>query len=107
MENGSNGVVTLLFTEEELREISGVKRCDDYVEVMCGCTSHRYGDAVARLRIFSSGELEITCECTPGCTEGSYFFKNFRSNGGLRQMHVVRGFYSIVHSVFLAGLIYV
>lgn len=82
MENGSNGVVTLLFTEEELREISGVKRCDDYVEVMCGCTSHRYGDAVARLRIFSSGELEITCECTPGCTEDKLTPAAFEKHSG-------------------------
>ncbi|KAG5597067.1 hypothetical protein H5410_038299 [Solanum commersonii] len=82
MENGSNGVVTLLFTEEELREISGVKRCDDFVEVMCGCTSHRYGDAVARLRIFSSGELEITCECTPGCTEDKLTPAAFEKHSG-------------------------
>ncbi|XP_015080832.1 protein ULTRAPETALA 2 isoform X2 [Solanum pennellii] len=82
MENGGNGVVTLLFTEEELREISGVKRCDDYVEVMCGCTSHRYGDAVARLRVFSSGELEITCECTPGCTEDKLTPSAFEKHSG-------------------------
>ncbi|KAJ0254119.1 Protein ULTRAPETALA 2 [Hirschfeldia incana] len=30
-----------LFSEEELQEISGVIVGDDYVEVMCGCTSHR------------------------------------------------------------------
>ncbi|PHT76590.1 Protein ULTRAPETALA 1 [Capsicum annuum] len=78
MENGSNG----LFTEEELREISGVKKEDDYVEVMCGCTSHRYGDAVARLRVFSSGELEITCDCTPGCTEDKLTPAAFEKHSG-------------------------
>lgn len=65
------GVV--MFSEEEVREISGFKKGgadDDYVEVTCGCTSHRYGDAVGRLRVFVSGDLEITCECTPGCQEG-------------------------------------
>ncbi|CAA7014020.1 unnamed protein product [Microthlaspi erraticum] len=58
-----------LFSEEELREISGVIVGDDYVEVMCGCTSHRYGDAIARLRVFSDGDLQITCQCTPACKE--------------------------------------
>lgn len=60
----------MMFSDEELREISGVKRGGDYIEVICGCTSHRYGDAVGRLRVFSNGDLEITCECTPGCNEG-------------------------------------
>ncbi|KAL5147927.1 Protein ULTRAPETALA 1 [Glycine soja] len=62
--------LTTLFSEEELREVSGVKRVGDCVEVTCGCTSHRYGDAVGRLRVFVNGYLEITCECTPGCQEG-------------------------------------
>lgn len=62
-----------MFSDEEVGAISGVKIGDDYVEVTCGCTSHRYGDAVGRLRVFSSGELEITCECTPGCQEGLFF----------------------------------
>lgn len=59
-----------LFTDEELSEMSGFKRGRDFVEMTCGCTSHRYGDAVGRLRVFSSGDLEISCECTPGCQEG-------------------------------------
>ena len=55
-----------MFSDEEVREISGFKRGgDDYVEVTCGCTSHRYGDAVGTLRVFTSGDLEISCECTP------------------------------------------
>jgi hypothetical protein len=61
-----------MFSEEELREMSGVKFFDDYVEVMCGCTSHRYGDAVGRLRVYFSGFLQIICECTPGCQEGFF-----------------------------------
>lgn len=61
---------SILFKQEELQEMSGVNVGGDYVEVMCGCTSHRYGDAVARLRVFPSGDLEITCDCTPGCDEG-------------------------------------
>ncbi|RVX08599.1 Protein ULTRAPETALA 1 [Vitis vinifera] len=51
MENGGGGGGELMFSDEELREISGVKRGGDYVEVTCGCTSHRYGDAVGRLRV--------------------------------------------------------
>lgn len=71
MEANSNGIeMARLFGEEELREMSGVKRSDDHIEVTCGCTSHRYGDAVGRLRVFLNGDLEITCECTPGCQEG-------------------------------------
>ncbi|XP_021685111.2 protein ULTRAPETALA 1 isoform X1 [Hevea brasiliensis] len=66
----ANGIEReILFSDEELREMSGVKRGGDYIEVTCGCTSHRYGDAVGRLRVFISGDLEITCECTPGCNE--------------------------------------
>ncbi|GAB4859549.1 Protein ULTRAPETALA 1 [Ancistrocladus abbreviatus] len=72
MENGverENGEMEL-FREEEVRDISGLKRGRDYIEVTCGCTSQRYGDAVGRLRVFLSGDLEISCECTPGCQEG-------------------------------------
>ncbi|XP_009779920.1 protein ULTRAPETALA 1-like [Nicotiana tabacum] len=71
-----------MFSEEELREISGVKRGDDYVEVMCGCTSHRYGDAVAKLRVFSSGELVISCDCTPGCPEDKLTPAAFEKHSG-------------------------
>lgn len=61
-----------MFTDEEVREISGLKRMDggDCLEVTCGCTSRRYGDAVGRLRVYSNGDLEILCECVPGCLEG-------------------------------------
>ena len=59
-----------MFTEEELSEIAGLKLGEDYIEVTCGCTSRRYGDAVGRLQVFLSGDLQITCECTPGCPEG-------------------------------------
>ncbi|CAN8270996.1 unnamed protein product [Cochlearia groenlandica] len=58
-----------LFSEEELQDISGLIVADDYVEVMCGCTSQRYGDAIARLKVFSDGVLQINCQCTPACLE--------------------------------------
>lgn len=63
-----------MFSDDELKDVNGVKRVGEYVEVMCGCTSHRYGDAVGWLRVFVNGYLEITCECTPGCQEGSSLF---------------------------------
>ncbi|XP_010540862.1 PREDICTED: protein ULTRAPETALA 1-like isoform X2 [Tarenaya hassleriana] len=71
-----------LFSLEEIGEISGVKVGGDYVEVMCGCTSHRYGDAVGRLRVFSNGDLEITCECTPGCDEDKLTPGAFEKHSG-------------------------
>nr|XP_027061752.1 protein ULTRAPETALA 1-like [Coffea arabica]XP_027061753.1 protein ULTRAPETALA 1-like [Coffea arabica] len=88
----ANTMKMRLFSEEEVRDISGLKRgCggsrggsdgDDYVEVTCGCTSHRYGDAVGRLRVFSSGFLEITCECTPGCQEDKLTPAAFEKHSG-------------------------
>ncbi|KAK9924695.1 hypothetical protein M0R45_033049 [Rubus argutus] len=71
-----------LFSDEELSEMSGVKRGVDHIEVTCGCTSHRYGDAVGRLRVFMNGELEITCECTPGCQEGTLTPSLFEKHSG-------------------------
>jgi len=71
MANGVEREVGLsIFSDAELSEMSGIKRSGDHIEVTCGCTSHRYGDAVGRLRVFLNGDLEITCECTPGCQEG-------------------------------------
>ncbi|XP_077254070.1 protein ULTRAPETALA 1-like [Tasmannia lanceolata] len=58
-----------MFSEEELRETSGLKRGGDFIEVTCGCTSRKFGDSVGRLRVFSGGDLQISCECTPGCSE--------------------------------------
>ncbi|CAN7072065.1 unnamed protein product [Brassica oleracea var. botrytis] len=71
-----------LFEQEELQEMSGVNVGGGYVEVMCGCTSHRYGDAVARLRVFPNGDLEITCECTPGCDEDKLTPAAFEKHSG-------------------------
>ncbi|XP_028761569.1 protein ULTRAPETALA 1 [Neltuma alba] len=71
-----------MFSDDELKELSGMKRVGDYVEVTCGCTSHRYGDAVGRLRVFVNGYLEITCECTPGCQEGKLSPAAFEKHSG-------------------------
>ncbi|XP_006655462.1 protein ULTRAPETALA 1-like [Oryza brachyantha] len=77
-----NGAAAALFSEEELRDVSGVRLGDGFVEVTCGCTSARYGDAVGRLRVFASGELEVSCECTPGCTEDKLSPAAFEKHSG-------------------------
>lgn len=83
MENGlEKGNGLSMFSEEELREMSGVSVFDEYVEVTCGCTSHRYGDAVGRLRVFLSGYLQIICECTPGCDEDKLTPAAFEKHSG-------------------------
>ncbi|KAE9620661.1 putative transcription factor ULT family [Lupinus albus] len=71
-----------LFSEEEVSKVSGLKFVDEYVEVTCGCTSHRYGDSVGRLRVFSNGYLQISCECTPGCTEDKLSPSAFEKHSG-------------------------
>lgn len=63
-----------MFNEEDTREIYGLRVCEDHVDVTCGCTSHQYGDAVGTLRVFPNGDLEINCECTPGCDEGDLIY---------------------------------
>ncbi|CAN6457711.1 unnamed protein product [Victoria cruziana] len=70
MESGGDGNGGVgLFWDEDLSGISGLKRGGDFVEVMCGCTCPKYGDAIGRLRILACGDLEVSCECTPGCQE--------------------------------------
>ncbi|XLR41324.1 hypothetical protein S83_025984 [Arachis hypogaea] len=79
--NNNNGFC--VFSDDELKDLSGVKRVGgDCVEVTCGCTSHRYGDAVGRLRVFSNGCLQISCECTPGCNEDNMTPSAFEKHSG-------------------------
>ncbi|KAE8798518.1 protein ULTRAPETALA 1-like [Hordeum vulgare] len=78
----ANGGGAALFSEEELREVSGVRLGEGFVEMTCGCTSRRYGDAVGRLLIYPSGELEISCECTPGCREEKLTPSAFEKHSG-------------------------
>ncbi|RLN24930.1 hypothetical protein C2845_PM07G25030 [Panicum miliaceum] len=82
MAAANGGAGAALFSEEELREVSGVRRGEDFVEMTCGCTSHRYGDAVGRLRVFASGDLEVSCECTPGCREDKLTPAAFEKHSG-------------------------
>lgn len=62
-----------MFSEEEVNGMSGMKQEGENVEVTCGCTSHRYGDAVGTLRVSPSGDLRVSCQCIPGCNEGYNF----------------------------------
>lgn len=78
----ANGSGAALFSEEELREVSGVRLGEGFVEVMCGCTSRRYGDAVGRLLIYPSGDLAINCDCTPGCGEDKLTPSAFEKHSG-------------------------
>ncbi|KAL8167484.1 hypothetical protein V2J09_008983 [Rumex salicifolius] len=71
-----------MFSEEEVREMSGLKKGKDHIQVMCGCTSRRYGDAVASLRVFLNGDLEISCDCTPGCQEDKLTPAAFEKHSG-------------------------
>lgn len=66
----------LMFSDEELKDIYDLKIISgDYIEVICGCTSRKYGDAVGTLRVYLDGKLEIKCDCIPGrCDEGYTFF---------------------------------
>ncbi|CAI0549893.1 unnamed protein product [Linum tenue] len=82
VDEGRESETVVLFSEEELREMSGVKQTGDCIEVTCGCTSHRYGDAVGRLRVFPNGDLEISCECTPGCDEDKLSPAAFEKHSG-------------------------
>ncbi|KAE8723513.1 LSD1-like2 [Hibiscus syriacus] len=59
-----------MFTEEELKDMEGLKRESDFIEVKCGCTSKKYGDTIGKLRVFTNGQFLISCQCTPVCDEG-------------------------------------
>ncbi|KAL5986887.1 ultrapetala [Asimina triloba] len=100
MEVGGEKDGVLIFKDDDLNGISGLKRGVDFIEVMCGCTSQRYGDFVGRLKVFANGDLEVSCECTPGCEEGT-------QKGVVAYMHVSLGFSCLVyahHSRWFEGL---
>ncbi|GMN65231.1 hypothetical protein TIFTF001_034289 [Ficus carica] len=50
-----------MFTDEKLKSFEGLKSGTDYIEVICGCTSKKFGDSVGKLRIFTTGQFLITC----------------------------------------------
>lgn len=74
-----------VFKEEHLRGIYRLKRGKGFIEMMCGCTSAKYGDAVGTLRISEEGVFEIACECSPGgCEEGTLTPPAFEKHAGNR-----------------------
>ncbi|XP_024032981.1 protein ULTRAPETALA 1-like [Morus notabilis] len=58
-----------MFSDETLKLMDGLRCGPDYIEVTCGCTSRRFGDSIGKLRIFTSGQFLITCQCSLGCKE--------------------------------------
>ncbi|XP_071695241.1 protein ULTRAPETALA 1-like [Rutidosis leptorrhynchoides] len=72
-----------MFTEQEVKEMCGLKFGGvDHVAVTCGCTSYCYGDAVGTLKVFLNGDLQITCDCTPGCPEDKLSPAAFEKHSG-------------------------
>ncbi|KAJ0972273.1 hypothetical protein J5N97_020232 [Dioscorea zingiberensis] len=59
-----------MFLDKELEDIHGLKI--ENVEVTFRCTSRRIGDTIEKFQIFKSGDLQIKCDCTPGCNEGRW-----------------------------------
>ncbi|KAL8126756.1 hypothetical protein AgCh_013878 [Apium graveolens] len=80
IEIGSDGAS--MFSEADTREINGLRVCGDHVEVTCGCTSRNFGDAGGTLRVFRNGDLQIKCECTPGCDEDKLTPAAFEKHSG-------------------------
>ncbi|KAK8691261.1 hypothetical protein V6N13_074778 [Hibiscus sabdariffa] len=71
-----------MFTEEELKDMEGLKRGSDFIEVKCGCTSKKYGDAIGRLRVFTNGQFLISCECTAACDQEKLTPYDFEKHSG-------------------------
>ncbi|KAG4149895.1 hypothetical protein ERO13_D05G361500v2 [Gossypium hirsutum] len=77
-----NSRLSNMFTEEELKDIEGLKRGSDFIEVKCGCTSRKYGDTIGKLRVFTNGQFLISCECTPSCEEEKLTPYDFEKHSG-------------------------
>ncbi|KVH99090.1 hypothetical protein Ccrd_022703, partial [Cynara cardunculus var. scolymus] len=52
-----------IFTHEELRDyLSQIRvRAPHYIEIVCGCTSGKYGDSLGLLRISDDGTISAVC----------------------------------------------
>ncbi|PON68459.1 Developmental regulator, ULTRAPETALA [Trema orientale] len=59
-----------MLSDEKLKDMDGLRRGTDYIEVTCGCTSKRLGDFIGKLKVFTSGQFLIACHCTEDCDEG-------------------------------------
>lgn len=67
------GASSEMLSDEKLKDIEGLQRGRNYIEVTCGCTSRRLGDSVGKLKVFTSGQFLIACHCSVDCNEGKYF----------------------------------
>jgi hypothetical protein len=62
-----------MFQDFEVKDMYGFNNGEDFINVICRCTSYRLSDTVGKLQVYASGALEIKCECNPTCSEGIYF----------------------------------
>ncbi|XP_024976322.1 protein ULTRAPETALA 2-like [Cynara cardunculus var. scolymus] len=60
-----------IFTHEELRDyLSQIRvRAPHYIEIVCGCTSGKYGDSLGLLRISDDGTISAVCHCCKECKQ--------------------------------------
>ncbi|XP_010922025.1 protein ULTRAPETALA 1-like [Elaeis guineensis] len=68
--SGSRNSAIVLFTDDELKDMNGLTKGINFVEVSCGCTS-KYGDTAGKLKVFRDGDLKIRCECS-SCNESIF-----------------------------------
>ncbi|KAJ4726244.1 Protein ULTRAPETALA 1-like protein [Melia azedarach] len=71
-----------MFGKAEIEDMQVLKRGYNYIEVRCGCTSRKYGDAIGKLKIFASGKFLIDCECSPDCPEKKMTPYDFEKHSG-------------------------
>lgn len=62
----------IVLKEEEISKIGGFQMEEGYIEVICGCTSRKFGDTTGKLKVFESGQFLINCECSVDCKEGKF-----------------------------------
>ncbi|VVA29595.1 PREDICTED: ULTRAPETALA [Prunus dulcis] len=61
----------IMFRDEDIKQLENIHELvqgPNYVEVICGCTSKKYGDQVGKLKISSTGQFQINCECSAPST---------------------------------------
>ncbi|XP_030478886.2 protein ULTRAPETALA 2-like [Cannabis sativa] len=73
-----------MLSDENLKDIDGLRRGPDYIEVTCGCTSQKFGDSIGKLKVFSSGQFLISCNCSDGCKEERLTLEEFEKHSSRR-----------------------
>ncbi|GLJ46101.1 hypothetical protein SUGI_0970980 [Cryptomeria japonica] len=77
-----NGIEFEFLKDEDLDKVSEFKKGNGFIEMRCGCTCIKYGDAVGRLRIYQEGDFKVLCECAPGCDAGELSPSAFERHAG-------------------------